>query len=97
MGEQVEQLEHHPHLRPQRVQVRVVIGDPHAIHDDLPPIDRLQLVDAPQEGGLSAAAGAEDERHLPPPHVQAHVDQRLHVLEALVDVSDLDDVIVHRS
>ena len=61
MGEQVEVLEHHAHLLPVQVDVRTcgsVISVPSKI--DSAGGGRLQQVQAPQEGGFTAAGGPDD-------------------------------------
>ena len=62
--EEVELLEHHPHLGPYVVEVRADVGQGEAVHDDLALGGDLQQVDAAQHRGLSRPAGTDDDDHL---------------------------------
>ena len=54
MREQVEGLEDDPDPAPNPVQVDLAPGDLLAFHDDPAGVDRLEQVDAAQQGGLAA-------------------------------------------
>lgn len=64
-GEEVEVLKDHPHLPADGVDVRLGVGDVHAVEGDAPLGGGLQQVQAPQKGGL-ARAGRPDDHHLLP-------------------------------
>ena len=78
VGEQVELLEHHAHAGPQLVDVVFRVGDVHALKGDGAAGGLLQQVQAPQEGGLARAGGADDG------HLLALVDVLVDALEDLV-------------
>src|SRR5699024_12352047 len=57
---QVELLEDHADLGAHRIDVGAAIGEVLAVDDDLTAGDLLEHVQAPQEGRLARAAGADD-------------------------------------
>ena len=61
-----------------------------AVDLDRTGVGALQATDDPQQGGLAAAARAEQGGQAPAGHVQADVVQRDEVAEPLVDVRDGD-------
>ena len=61
MGEQVERLEHHPDLAPDRIQRAQIVTQFRAIDDDLAFLMRLQPVDAADHRRLAGPRGAADD------------------------------------
>ena len=57
---QIELLEHHPHLFPVLMDGVALVGNAAALKKDLALRGGLQQVQAPQEGGLTAAGGPDD-------------------------------------
>ena len=84
--EQVEMLKHHADPLPELIDVQLRILQVAAVHDDLPAAALLQSVHAPQEGGFSAAGGADDDHHFPLHDLRGNVFQHLQVLKALFQV-----------
>ena len=64
VGEQVEVLEHHAHLPAVEVDVHLFVGDIHVVEVDMSRGGHLQQVQAPEQGGLAGAGGADDGHHL---------------------------------
>ena len=87
---EIELLEDHPDLGPQLGDVGRRVGQRHPVHDDLAPLDRLQLVDAANQRALTGPAGAADHQDLARPHHEVHVPEDVERAEPLVDTSKLD-------
>ena len=91
--EQVELLEHHAHLLPVDVDIRLFIADIHAVKNDLPIGRRFQQVQAPQKGALAAAGGADDADHFLCVERGADIIENRQLAEALGQVADFDHFI----
>ena len=63
VGEKVEMLEHHAHFPAVLVQVDLLVGDIHAVHDHLAGGRDLQKIQAAQHRGFAGAGGADDRDH----------------------------------
>ena len=85
--EQVEALEHDADVAPQRVEVDPRPGHPVAVQADLAALDRLEPVDAAQQGRLAAARRADQAHHLMLVDVEVEAFEHLDVAEALVHLS----------
>ena len=90
MREQVEALEHDADVAAQGVDIDAGAADPVVVQADLAALDRLEAVDAAQQGGLAAARGADQADHLMRLDVEVDALQHLDGAVALVDVLDLD-------
>ncbi len=93
VGEQVEELEDHPDLGADPVEL---LADPCARRSPSiqtsPLAGSLQVVDAAQQRGLAAAAGADDDHHLAAFDLQIDAVQGVHAAaEVLVKIADFDD------
>ena len=100
MGEEVEALEDHADVAAlpgdllvvQAVQLAAAVGITHefAVDPDPAAVDRLQLVDAAQEGRLARTRGSEEADHLT--LVDVHVDALEHLIgaEGLGDIHRVD-------
>jgi hypothetical protein len=88
MRKQVEALEDDADLAAQAVHIDARPGDAIAFELDLAALDRLETVDAAQQGGLAAAGRTDQAHHLM--LVDRHVDaaQNIQRPEALMDVMD---------
>ncbi len=95
MGEEVEILEDHPHLGPDLVDVRLRIGDLHAIHPDPARIRQREVIDAPEEGALSRAAGSDDDEHLSLLDLQIDTREDFEGAVGLVQIFDTHDWMGH--
>ncbi|MNC56323.1 hypothetical protein D3C75_1059100 [compost metagenome] len=78
MGEEVEGLEHHPHLFPQLVDIPG-LGQADAIDLDMAVVDGLELVEGAQEGGFSRSARAHYHHHFTFRHLGADVLEGVHL------------------
>ena len=88
MREEVEALEDHPDLEPQRLE-RDLVGQERGAGDvDRARVDRLEAVHAAQQGRLAGAALADDGDHLGPGDVEIDALEDLVVAVALADLSD---------
>ncbi len=97
VGEQVEVLEHHPHLLAVVVDVHPPPGDVHPLEDDLPAAGLLQQVQGAEEGGLAGAGGPHDDHHVPFVDIHAHMVQGVYpAVKGLDQVLHLDKVTVGR-
>ena len=85
VGEQVERLEHDADAAPHRVGVGAAAGDLHAVEQDAAAVDRLEQVDAAQQGRLAGAARADEAHDLV--LVDGEVDAVEHDLRAVGLVS----------
>ena len=97
MGEQVERLEHDPDPAPDLVRIDIGQGDIRAVNQDPAGVDRLEQVDAPEQGRL-ATAGRTDQAH-DLVFADGEVDpaQDLELVEALVQTLDPDELSAHRA
>jgi hypothetical protein len=62
--EQLEMLEHHPDLRAQLRQVRLLVADRLAVHEDLALLERLQAVHGLDQRRLARARRPAHDDHL---------------------------------
>ena len=88
MREQVELLEDHPDLEPQRLQMRLVGLQLGPGHGDPALVDHLQAVDAAQQRALAGAALADDGDDLARLDLDVDALEDLVVAEALLYFSD---------
>ena len=101
MREQVEVLEHHADALAHRAQQRGVapLAQPRTQreprHLDLAGVERRQVVEGAQEGGLAAARRADDRHHLPAPHRQVDAAQDLRRRAGCADPRALSTVVAH--
>src|SRR3970040_953408 len=65
MGIKIELLEYEADLGPERRHIQRRVGEALAADHDLPRLDRLQPVDAANQGALAAAARTANHHHLP--------------------------------
>ena len=91
--EQVELLEDHADLAPDRGDVADVVRQLDAVDDDLAALVLLQPVDRPDEGRLARAGRAEDDQHLARLDGQVDATQDVQLAEPLVDVAADDDAV----
>ncbi|MPM89576.1 hypothetical protein SDC9_136686 [bioreactor metagenome] len=61
------------------------------MEEHLAPRGGLQKVDAPQEGGLARAGGADDADHVPAAHGKINVPQHIVFPKALAQMPDLQN------
>ena len=85
-GKQVELLEHH------RARRRGLLNPP-ARHRDGAARRGLQAVQDAQQGGLAAAARADDRDELARAHVETHVAQHLKIVPPALAREDLADIL----
>src|SRR5215472_18690056 len=71
--EEIEGLEDHADLGAELGQVPAVAGNGVTVHEDLALLDRLEPVDAADEGALARAGGPAHHHHLAGRDVEAHV------------------------
>jgi hypothetical protein len=83
--EQVERLEDDRDPAPDQVDVGARSRDLHALHPDSPPIDRLEEVEAPQQGRLPGSAGADQADDLVIVDDQVDTAQHLEITERFVE------------
>ena len=101
MREQIEQLEYHAGLRPDRRQLALAAARARPLAGtvaDLQPIDldaafvvELEQVDAAQKRGLTTARGADDRDHLAAVDVEVHPLEDPMVAERLADATDANE------
>ena len=84
VGEQVELLEHHPHLAPDGVEVLHAVVQLDPVHHDAPGVVLLEPVQRAEEGGLARARGADDDRHLALEEAGGDVPEDVRLAEVLV-------------
>src|SRR5262249_20999162 len=96
VGVEVELLEDHPDLGAQPGQIDGGAVDVLSVHDELAGLDRLQPVDAADQGALPRAARPADDQDLAPRDLQAHVPEDVKLSEPLVDVLEANDRRGHR-
>ena len=89
--EQVELLEHHPHLTPDLFDVLQVVREFHAVHNDGAPLVFFQPVDAPDEGGFPRTRGSKDDHHLPGINLHTDAPQGMEVAVPLMHIPGHDD------
>ena len=98
MREEVELLEDHPDLAPDRGDVPDVICQLDAIDDDLSALVLLEPIDRPDERRLAGSGCAEDHHDLAGLDGQVDAAQHVERSEPLVDITADDDVrVVARS
>src|SRR4029077_5028177 len=90
VGEQVELLEDDSDALPDGGDVDALGSDLLALEEDAAALDRLQQVDAAEQGALAAAAGADDDDHLAPLHIEVDAVQHEVVAEALAHALEPD-------
>ena len=83
-------LKHHADFFPGGVNVGLAVKNVHIVHNDLAAVDLLQVIQAPQEGGLSAARRADDDHHLALVDVRGDAPQHLQFVEALFQILNMD-------
>ncbi|EOD70532.1 6-pyruvoyl-tetrahydropterin synthase [Amycolatopsis vancoresmycina DSM 44592] len=88
--EQVERLEHHADVGPQRGQCLALGGQRDAVDGDLARVDRLQPVDRPAQGRLAGARRPEHHDDLAARHLQRDLPEHVQVAEVLVHGGRLD-------
>ena len=91
MREQVERLEDHPELAPDRDRLDRGIGDDLAVEEDVAVVDRLEEVDAAQQRRLARPARADQRDRAVLRHDEVDPAQHRHLAERLRDAPDLDD------
>jgi hypothetical protein len=92
--EQVELLEHHPHLAPQRDEIRAAAVDLAAEHHDAAVGRGLEHVEAAQHRRFARPARPQHDEHLPGGDVEIDAVQDLVVAERLVQAAHLDRVVL---
>ena len=90
MREEVVGLEDDPDPAADPVHVDAARGDLLAVDDDAARVDRLEQVDAAQEGRLARAGGADQADDLVLRDVEVDPAQHLELAERLVETLDLD-------
>jgi hypothetical protein len=93
--EQVEALEHHADLAPDRLDRLQVLGKLDAVHHDAARLVRLEAVDEAHQRRLARARGAADDDLLALRHAEVDVLQHLEGAEPLVDALHLDHRLDH--
>jgi hypothetical protein len=89
--EQVELLEHHPHLAADGIEVADVIRKGDAIDGDRTLLEVLKAVEGADEGALAGARGAHDHHHLALAHLQLSATQGVKTVGVpLLDATGLD-------
>lgn len=102
MREQVEALKHHADVTAARGDDAIalfaqhtvggeMIADEIAVDFDGTAVNLFEMIDAAQEGRLTAAAGAEQAQHFTGLDVERNVVQYLVIAEALADARNLDE------
>jgi hypothetical protein len=91
MREQVELLEHHADVAPDRVDRLHVVGELDAVDDQVPALVFLEAVDAADQGRLARARGAADHDALAARDVELDVAQHVELAVPLVDAVESDD------
>ena len=87
MRAQVEALEHHPDPAPDRVGVEARFADVDAVEPDLTVVDRLEHVDAAQQGALARTGRTNQADHLRLRDVEADL------IEHRVGAESFDDCV----
>ena len=90
VGEGVPLLEDDADLPPQAVEVGTAGMHVDAVDADAAALDRLQAVDAHQQGRLAGTGAADDRQHLALVHPQVDTLDHLELAVGLVHVADLD-------
>src|SRR5580698_5224521 len=90
MRKQIEALEHHRYLGPDRCDRRRIALDPRALHQDCAGVVAFQAVDTAQDGRFAGARRADDADHLALLDRGADALQHLERTEAFVDIAKLD-------
>jgi hypothetical protein len=80
----------HPDLLAQSIDVSVRIVNRGPVHLDLPGLDRLQSIDAADQGGLPTSAGSSHDHYRSAGNVQANVLEDVELPEPLVDLLQPD-------
>ncbi|CNK98491.1 Uncharacterised protein [Mycobacterium tuberculosis] len=83
-------LEHHADALPHLVQLHALVGEVHAVDDDVPRRGLLELVQAAQQRRLARAGGADHGDDLTVLDREVDALEHLVVAERLVQVPDLD-------
>jgi hypothetical protein len=94
--EEIERLEDHADLSPDRRDVADVVRELHAIHRDLTALVLLQPVDRADERRLARPRRAEDDDDLAGLDRQVDAAQHMQLPEPLVHVAGDDDVVSGR-
>jgi len=89
--EQVEALEDDADVAPVPVDVHPRPRHQPALQADRAGVDRLECVDAAEQGGLSRAGGADEADHLVLAHGQVDAAQHRVVAEALLDPAHVQE------
>ena len=96
LGKQVEGLKHQPEVEPLFPHLALPLGGGVggvkkrlAVDDDLSLVGGLQKVQAPQQGGLAGAGGADDGQGLAPLQVKADVPEHGDLSKLLLDALHL--------
>ena len=97
MREEVERLEHDPDPPPDLVRVDIGQGDVRSVDQDPAGVDRLEQVDAAEQGRLAAARSADQADDLVLADRQVDPAQDLELVEALVEPLDPDEIPAHRA
>jgi hypothetical protein len=90
VGEQVERLEDHSDVAAELVDVDMRVVHPQAIDDELPAVDRLELVDRPDHRALAGAGRPDDHDDVALIHREVDAAEHMKRAEVLVDVPELD-------
>src|SRR5258707_5495788 len=90
MREQLKMLEHHADAGAQFWQVGLGVVDLDAVEDDLPALERLQCVDAFDQGRFPRAGRTADHHHLALGDAGGAILQRLKGSVPFVDMADFD-------
>ena len=92
------------HQREQRVALKHCVdcplvgrqrGDLLSVDGDMSAVCLLKPRDHPQRGGLTAAGGPQQRQELPLMNLHVHALDHLHVVKALAQARDLDDILSH--
>jgi hypothetical protein len=87
---EVELLEDEADLRPHLVDVGLLVREVRSVDDQLPLVDRFEVVDRPDEGGLPRAGRSADHDDLARPHMKVDVVQHVQLAEPFVDALEPD-------
>ena len=90
MREQIELLEHHADLAPDRVDALQVVGQFDAVDDNSAALMLLEAIDAADQRRLARARGAANDDPLAARHEEVDVAQDVKLAVPFVDADHLD-------
>ena len=93
--EQIIALKHHAHTLADQMKVLFLPADDLPLQQNFAPVHAFKPVQAAQQGGFAAPAGADHHHHLAAPHAQRHIPQHRFILKSLAQMPRLQQILRH--